>query len=215
MMLEMDKVFIYGLVDPITDEIRYVGKSNKPNRRFKRHIINSKYKRTYKDKWLLKLLSNDLKPKLIILEKCTKDNWVEREVYHISKYDNLTNLTLGGEGLCGYEFTKIHKQRISENHYDVSGKNNPMFGRNHSDEVKEKSRLRALGRKANKDTKKKMSDKKRGENNNNVKLNKKDVLKIRELYKSGNYQKKELADLFNVQGPCIYKIINRLSWKHI
>ena len=34
----MEKVFIYVLVDSSKNEIRYVGKTVNPHRRFKRHI---------------------------------------------------------------------------------------------------------------------------------------------------------------------------------
>lgn len=38
------------------------------------------------------------------------------------------------------------RKKISENHHDISGKNNPMYGRKHSDETKEKIRKKAKNR---------------------------------------------------------------------
>ena len=42
----------------------------------------------------------------------------------------LTNRTWGGEGVSGYKFSKESKQKMSENHADVSGEKNPMYGKN-------------------------------------------------------------------------------------
>jgi ribosomal protein L37AE/L43A len=33
-------------------------------------------------------------------------------------------------------FTEKHKENIKKNHHDVSGKNNPMYGKNHSEKTK-------------------------------------------------------------------------------
>ena len=44
--------FIYALIDPRTNEIRYVGKSNMPNIRYKAHIRNRKQNNTHKNNWI-------------------------------------------------------------------------------------------------------------------------------------------------------------------
>jgi hypothetical protein len=151
---------------------------------------------------------------MTILEECS-DDWAEREIYHISLYENLTNLTKGGEGLNGYVFTEEHKKNISENHRDVSKENNPMFGRTHSDKVKEAARLRSLGKKASDKTREKMSEKRKGEKNHKAKLTEKDVLLIRELYLNKYLTQRELAIKFKVQDACIFKIVTYRTWKHI
>lgn len=43
------------------------------------------------------------------------------------------------------------KKKISQNHHDISGKNNPMFGKKHSPETIEKIKQKALMRKLKKD----------------------------------------------------------------
>lgn len=55
----------------------------------------------------------------------------------------------------------------------------------------------------------------KGESNSSAKLKEKDVLKIRKLYKIGNYTQQQLANIFNIRQQNISKIINRLKWKHI
>ena len=42
-----------------------------------------------------------------------------------------------------------------------------------------------------------------------------DVIKIRELYSTGNYSQSKLAAMFNVSQPCISDIVNYKKWKNI
>lgn len=61
------------------------------------------------------------------------DDW---EMYYIAKYDtfgkNGFNMTTGGNGIRGYKHTDEHKRKLSEN---MSGENNPFFGKKHSETV--------------------------------------------------------------------------------
>jgi len=43
-------------------------------------------------------------------------------------------------------FTEEHKKNLSKNHADTSGKNHPMYGRKHSEEIREKISLAAIER---------------------------------------------------------------------
>jgi hypothetical protein len=104
----MEKTFIYGLVSKKEPEIiRYIGKSDNPEYRKKRHIHNTKYdfsknkKLTHKDYWLIK---ENYEIDYIILEECSKDEWQIREKYYLSKFENLTNTSEGGEGGSGIKY---------------------------------------------------------------------------------------------------------------
>ena len=55
----------------------------------------------------------------------------------------------------------------------------------------------------------------KGENSGSSILKNKDVLQIRDIYLTKNISKKEISKLFNVSYTAIYKIINRITWKHI
>jgi len=44
-----------------------------------------------------------------------------------------------------------------KNNYDISGKNNPMYGKHHSKETKAKIRKKAIGRKVSEETRRKLS----------------------------------------------------------
>jgi predicted XRE-type DNA-binding protein len=61
---------------------------------------------------------------------------------------------------------------------------------------------------------------KKGRNNrgtevNTAKLTEKQVLKIRQEYKTNNFSQRELAKKYNVQYPTIGKIVRNETWKHI
>jgi len=77
--------YIYGLVDPETGEMRYVGKSNNPKVRYKYHLAD-KNTNPHKTAWIHRLSERGLKPNLVILEETTQKQWEERERYWIKRY---------------------------------------------------------------------------------------------------------------------------------
>jgi len=96
--------YIYGLSDGIN--IRYVGKSDYPNKRKEEHIYEViREKKTKKDEWVNKTIENNKKIILEILEIVPVEKWEEREKYWIRYYgiNNLTNRSIGGRGKNGYE----------------------------------------------------------------------------------------------------------------
>ena len=123
--------YIYTLSDPNTNEVRYVGKTINIKRRYKQHLYD-KRQTSHKNSWIISLRKNGLKPIMTIIEECNNDNWEEREIYWISKYENLTNHKKGGNGgddykrpissesiekirkaNLGKKLSKEHKERIS------------------------------------------------------------------------------------------------------
>ncbi|MBF0553237.1 MAG: GIY-YIG nuclease family protein [Nitrospirae bacterium] len=66
----MKKCFIYALVDPISIEMRYIGKSTNPHKRLSRHLIDKQ--RTHKTSWIQSLRNKGLKPIYCILEQWRK-----------------------------------------------------------------------------------------------------------------------------------------------
>lgn len=103
---------IYALCHPVTNEIRYVGKSINPNKRYQTHC-NGKWN-THVSNWIHSLIN---KPIMIELE-IVGDDWVEAEQFWISYFKGLgaqlTNLTVGGEGMIGYKATEETRKKLSE-----------------------------------------------------------------------------------------------------
>jgi hypothetical protein len=90
--------YIYALEDPITNIIKYIGKSDDPAKRLDVHL-NRLSKNTAKNSWL-KSLSE--KPNILILDEIQKTEWGFWEKYWISQFKTwgfkLKNSTNGGDG---------------------------------------------------------------------------------------------------------------------
>jgi hypothetical protein len=97
----MNKTYIYTLSDPTTNEIRYVGKTDYPDKRYKQHL-NSRLNNTYKEQWIFGLKDKGFVPKFEILDIVEKSEWVYWEQYWICQIKQwgfrLTNIGIGGEG---------------------------------------------------------------------------------------------------------------------
>lgn len=127
-----NKIYIYALLDEFNN-VRYVGKSNNPKQRYYSHISQSKNRKTHKECWIYGMINHGFKPKLIIIEECTIDNWIEREKHYIKVHDNLTNLTEGGDGTYGNRHTEETKKLMSINR---TGNKNAFYNKTHSEETK-------------------------------------------------------------------------------
>lgn len=91
---------IYSLVDPRTNQVRYVGKSNSPKERFREHLSDISNSR--KSRWICELKNEGLLPFLEILEVVDISKWQEREIFWIDRHTKngivLLNSTKGGDG---------------------------------------------------------------------------------------------------------------------
>ena len=93
-------VTIYALKDPRSGEVRYVGKTINPTVRLQSHIYEAKKgSASHKAYWMRQLLKLGMKPEVTVLEMCEETAWQERERHWITQFDNLTNLTTGGDGV--------------------------------------------------------------------------------------------------------------------
>lgn len=96
----MEHVYIYGLKDPRTGLIRYVGKSERPEQRYLNHKANYDKVNLHKYYWIKQLRDAGLDPQMLILETCLKADWEARErfwiAYGLSQGWPLTNIYLGG-----------------------------------------------------------------------------------------------------------------------
>lgn len=101
--LNPQTTFIYALIDPRDNAIRYIGKANDPQHRFQVHIRSCEKEATHKGRWIKGLKLLNLAPLLKIVEEIPFDRWKEREAYWIQYYHSqgapLTNGTAGGDGM--------------------------------------------------------------------------------------------------------------------
>lgn len=95
---------IYGLADPADNRIRYVGKTkNTLSHRRSEHITYAKRKKGLNPRtvWINEVLARGVKPEIVLLEKCAKENWRERERHWASLYKDLVNSKRAGGGNDG------------------------------------------------------------------------------------------------------------------
>jgi len=110
--------YIYALIDPTDNRIRYIGKTNNLKNRLKRHICDCKKHGfwTPKNQWIKSLINNNLKPIIKPLLETTKEEVNKYEIEYIKKYreliPDLTNDTDGGDG---YDWTgRCHAKETIE-----------------------------------------------------------------------------------------------------
>lgn len=103
--------YIYGLVDPRTGQIRYIGKTRRKLKyavkyRLNRHIADTLKEPllTHKSRWIASLFREDLLPEAIVIDKvfCSAEELSALERKRIAEYKakgaDLTNATNGGDG---------------------------------------------------------------------------------------------------------------------
>lgn len=95
-------IVIYGLICPIRDRLRYVGKAENVERRFKAHL-SCRNPNHPKDRWIASLLAKGLQPRLVVLKELgDDDDWCLAEQEAIATAlaagEKLFNRTAGGEG---------------------------------------------------------------------------------------------------------------------
>lgn len=98
----MPDAHIYGLIDPESGDLRYIGKSTRPQVRLANHMNDRSA--CHRSNWLQSLKRRGLKPELIIIETVSgKWPWQESERYWIRRSlaagMPLTNNTSGGDGV--------------------------------------------------------------------------------------------------------------------
>lgn len=152
----MVKTYIYALVEA-NGEVRYVGKSDTPEKRFAQHLGDQRGERVCR--WMQARVCENRIPRWGVLEVCEAEDeealelvWTEAEsrwiAYFRSIGADLLNHTAGGMGRKGSYWTEGQRKA----HSALLKKKQPFKGRKHSEESKrrisETKRLRAEERQA-------------------------------------------------------------------
>jgi predicted GIY-YIG superfamily endonuclease len=105
---------LYTLKDPITNIVRYVGYSKNPKRRLWEHLRDAKKGlKTYKSCWIKSLLDTQKVPIMEIIKVCESHEDILMEEMNLiknlkEKNIRLTNLTDGGDGRNGVKLPSNH-----------------------------------------------------------------------------------------------------------
>lgn len=117
----MKNIYIYFLKDPISNEIKYIGKTINIKRRLSLYISEARKNKNKRHvlNWINSLLINGQSPIINIIEICNDDNWQEREIYWILYYRNLntklcniSNGGLGGSGVKNFSQEEIKRRSL-------------------------------------------------------------------------------------------------------
>lgn len=111
---------IYGLFDPETNELRYIGKTHGSlNKRFKDHLKEALVKSTYKCRWINSLLKQNKVPLIQELEKAKcPESSIELEEFYIDYFRSLgcklTNAQNGGVGSPGRVVSEETRDKVRQ-----------------------------------------------------------------------------------------------------
>lgn len=115
------KIFIYGLIDPETKQVRYIGRTRSLKTRLKGHLSKASRKITHRDCWIFSLKEKSTVPEMIVLEVLENYTWqssydAERSwiSFYIKTGHNLTNHHDRGEGEVNRVISKEQRKKISE-----------------------------------------------------------------------------------------------------
>lgn len=188
-------VYIYALIDPETQQCRYIGKTVNPKNRRRRHFYDRDD--SHKAHWITQLSLKGLKPLFQILEVVPPDeDWKEYEcnwiAYGYQQGWPLTNISSGGDSGSGYIRTPETRAKLSN-----ALKNIPRTA-----EWRRNTGLASLGR----------ID---GSKNPKAIVNEQDVLDIRSKYATGLYTQRELAEIYSLSPMQVGKIVNGKVWKSV
>lgn len=189
------RCWIYGLCDPETGELRYVGRTDDVKRRLAIHLSAARAPgpRTHCANWIRSLLLQGKEPDVDVLDFVPAEDahHMEREYIALWRYligDRLTNLTDGGDGLLNPSPEVRARMSASAKARGTS-----------------QSQLDGLdkGRRA-----------RFGEKNSMAVLTETDVFAIRHQAEDG-WTFQELADEYGVAIGTIQPIVYGRTWRHV
>lgn len=211
--------FIYKITNNINNKI-YIGKSKDPKARFKRHLYISDHPNAGPNQFqpihaAIKKYGKE-KFSLDIIDECMSEKEIfDKEIFWIAQYKSNTtkypnngyNLTDGGEGASGLSPSIETRVKIS---IANSGENNGMFGRTHTLETKQNMIVSQNARKFREPLTKEHKQRNREnalkqDHSFRIPIEIKNT--ILELWNSGNYTKKQLAEKFGLKYNSVVKII--------
>lgn len=120
-------VYIYGLHDPDTGELRYIGKANNLKKRLASHIRDSRARDTPLYMWIRKLTAQGKCPEIRLIAESDADSWesVERAQIAAARESGLWLLNLakgGNQPFCPIETARANAIALNKRLNDATDK---------------------------------------------------------------------------------------------
>lgn len=231
-LLQEENFCVYKITNLVNGKI-YIGKTSDINTRWNKHVKIASNQEDKAHQYLHRSI-NKYGAENFTIEKLesrlTEQESFNREIFWIKTLDSKNpnvgmNLTDGGEGATGLKWSEDSRKKIR-------GSNNHNFGKITPDSVKEKLKIASTGRKLSNETKIKISKSHKnkiisdeqktqlseinsGEKHPQAKFIEQDIIKIREMFATGEYTQTELAKIFGTKPNVISQIVNRVRWRNI
>lgn len=217
--------FVY-LIHNIVNNKVYIGKSQNPAKRWKKHIVVAFCKRKIEKFYIHHAIKKYGPDNFIfsIIQKFEEQKVCdEAEKYWIVFFDTKNskfgyNLTDGGEGCYGRVYSEETKEKIRvkatgrKHSAETKEKIRQLnIGKRQSKESIEKTRQANLGKKLNEDHRRKISEATVGKKK--YRLTKEQVIEVRRLYEKENWSQRAIADLFGMRLANVSFIVTYRTWK--
>ena len=231
-LLQEENFCVYKIINLVNGKV-YIGKTSDVNARWRKHVKIAENKEEKAHQYLHKSISKYGVVNFVIEKiesNLTEIESFDRERFWIKTLDSKNpdvgmNLTDGCEGTSGLKWSEDSREKIR-------GSNNHNFGKITPDDVKEKLKISSTGRKLSTEAKLKISETHKnktisdeqknqlselnsGEKHPQAKFTEQDILRIREMFATGEYTQTELAKNFGTKPNVISQIVNRVRWRNI
>lgn len=124
-------ILIYGLVDPTSDELRYIGQTSRPTQRLGQHLRTARQRSNlHVAAWIRGLLDREARPEIVPIEKCDRADADDSEQFWIEYFRSLgcrlTNRSIGGKAPRGWHHSEEQKAKWRR---ERRGENAPRYGK--------------------------------------------------------------------------------------
>lgn len=122
----MKTVEIYGLYDPDTDELRYVGKAKNARKRFRTHLYEKVLSRPV-NRWIGGLVKAGKVPVMRVLETVAEEHWEGAERRLIAQYRQTCKLLNLADGGAMPSQTKEQRKKAAKASNEAQMKRHPAW----------------------------------------------------------------------------------------
>ncbi len=214
----MSQFFIYGLADPDTKIIRYVGQTNNLKKRYQYHTWEAANGfRNRKNNWVRSVQNRGSQPEMIILEEnSTREDSNEAEVRIIGLLKDcgfdLTNATSGGDGAFERSRESISRQQESRRGYKPSAETRRKTSESHKKRFADNPELCKDMARRNPNL---PANDRKGQEVKNSKLTDEIVANIRRQLKSGKGITEVAANWPDISMAAVHAAGKGKTWAHV